>query len=293
MSKELPLVSVVIPAYNRADYIAQAIDSVLGQSYPHMEVIVVDDGSTDATPRIAAGYGARITLLRQSNSGVAAARNAGITSSTGEFVALLDSDDRWLSDKIARQIPFFADENVGLVHGAIRQFRSSDGSFIANYFPGHVVDVHDLLAFRGLCTQTLVFRRSLFDQVGGFDASFQTGEDWEWTIRAATRCAIRGTEDVVAENRIHDQQLSSDKEQLFRDSLRVLKKHASVHGHCRACRLAVAQGRRTIRSLLYRELNRRARQAAANGRLAAALGLGARALWLEPRALLRLAGRKS
>ena len=154
-----PLVSVVIPAYNRAAYLAQAIDSVLAQTYTPLEIIVVDDGSTDDTAQLAASYLPRIQLIRQANAGAAAARNSGIAQSHGELIALLDSDDRWLPDKLARQVPLFADQRVGLVHGGIRSFRDSDGSTIGDYFPGADLDVHALLSYPGLCTQTLVFRR--------------------------------------------------------------------------------------------------------------------------------------
>jgi glycosyltransferase involved in cell wall biosynthesis len=292
-----PLVSVVIPAYNRAAYLAEAIDSVLAQTYAPTEIIVVDDGSADDTADVAAAYGPRVTLLRQANAGVSTARNTGVARANGEFIALLDSDDRWLPEKLTLQLPLFDDERVGLVHGAIRCFHQSDGAVLDEQFPGERSDVHDLLAFHGLCTQTLVFRRRIFDEAGPFDPTFKMAEDWEWTIRAAARCEVRGVPQVVAENRIHDAQLSGDKDQLFADSLRVLRKHAAMHayqpGGCAACRTAVAMARRDIRMLHYGDLNRRARQAASNGKLFAAAGLGLRALRHDPVALIRVvSGRK-
>ena len=283
-----PLVSVIVPAYNRAAYLAQAIDSVLAQTYAQREIIVVDDGSTDGTGEMAAGYGARIHLIRQPNAGAAAARNFGIAQSRGPLIALLDSDDRWRPEKLARQVPLFADPRVGLVHGAIHSFRDSDGAAISDFFPGLNFDVHDLLSYPGLCTQTLVFRRQIFDRAGPFDSTFRTAEDWEWTLRAAAICEMRGVSDIVAEIRVHDQQLSGDKEQLFADSLRVVRKHRQLHGNCAACRRAAAAARRKIRRLLYRDLNFRARQAAARGHITTALTLGVRALSLDPAAILRL-----
>jgi len=292
-----PLISVVIPAFNREAFLGEAIDSAIVQTYPNIEIIVVDDGSTDRTPEVAAGYGDRVVLLRQANAGASAARNTGIGRARGELIALLDSDDRWLPDKLALQAPLFADSRVGLAHGAIRCFRSANGNALCEYFPGERLDVHDLLGHRGLCTQTLVFRRRIMEEVGGFDPSFKTAEDWEWTIRVAARYQTRGLAQVVAENRIHESQLSGDKDQLFRDARRVIKKHAGLHsatpGGCEACRAAVRRARQEIRSLHYGDLNLRARRAASVGRFGAATALALRAIWKEPAALLRLSARRA
>src|SRR5450759_1882450 len=100
-------VSVIIPSYNHERYIRQCVDSVLCQSRKDFEVIVVDDGSTDGTPDILRGFGEKITFIRQENRGTQAARNVGIQASTGEFVALLDSDDAWLPEKLQRQMEVF------------------------------------------------------------------------------------------------------------------------------------------------------------------------------------------
>ena len=98
------IVSAIIPTYNRAHLVTEAIDSVLAQTYPHIEVIVVDDGSTDDTMARLAPYGSRIRVIRQENAGPAAARNKGIAASSGGLVAFLDSDDLWLPAKIERQV---------------------------------------------------------------------------------------------------------------------------------------------------------------------------------------------
>src|SRR5689334_2160139 len=106
-------VSVVIPTYNRAELVGEAIDSVLGQSRPPLEVIVVDDGSTDDTADVVGRYGARVVYLRQPNCGPATARNVGVARARGDLIALLDSDDRWLPRKLELQVPLFADGNTG------------------------------------------------------------------------------------------------------------------------------------------------------------------------------------
>jgi len=105
--KNMPLVTAVIPTFNRGWCLAEAVTSVIDQKYPAMEIIVVDDGSTDNTSQVLEPYMDNITLLHQKNTGVSAARNFGIRQSSGDFVAFLDSDDRWTPDKITCQVDFF------------------------------------------------------------------------------------------------------------------------------------------------------------------------------------------
>ena len=102
-----PLVSCIVPVFNGERYLAEALDSILAQTYRPVDLIVVDDGSTDGTAQVAAGYGERITYLYQENSGPAAARNKGIDAAQGEFVAFLDADDVWHEEKLARQMVRF------------------------------------------------------------------------------------------------------------------------------------------------------------------------------------------
>src|SRR5690242_3384038 len=104
MQARAPLVSIVIPAYNCGDFIRDALDSVVGQDYPAVEVLVVDDGSTDDTCGIVTSYGSTVTLVRQSNAGAAVARNEGMRRARGEYVALLDADDVWLPGKLKAQV---------------------------------------------------------------------------------------------------------------------------------------------------------------------------------------------
>src|SRR4051812_3217208 len=117
MDSVVNTVSVVIATYNHGRYLREAIDSALAQTHPPLEVIVVDDGSTDDTAEILQTYGGRIRAMRQANAGVAAARNAGLAAASGRYVGFLDSDDVWAPDKLARQLAVFdAQPALGLVH---------------------------------------------------------------------------------------------------------------------------------------------------------------------------------
>src|SRR5690348_3025712 len=112
MSDPQANISVIIPAYNAANCIQRAIDSALAQTLPPREVIVVDDGSTDETPRLVVSYGERVHLIQQSNAGPGAARNRAVRASRGEWLAMLDADDSWLPQKLERQLAYIGDPEV-------------------------------------------------------------------------------------------------------------------------------------------------------------------------------------
>ncbi len=112
-----PLVSVILPVYNRAGCVARAIKSVLSQSYRHFELLVINDGSTDGTRRVLDGFTPLITILDQPHTGAEAARNLGLDHARGEFVAFIDSDDEWYPDRLSCQLPLFSRDEVGLVFG--------------------------------------------------------------------------------------------------------------------------------------------------------------------------------
>lgn len=112
-----PLVSVILPVYNRAGWVARSIESVFAQTYQRFELLVIDDGSTDDTGKVLQRFASRLKILKQPNAGVAAARNAGLKAAQGEFVAFIDSDDIWYPDRLQSQLPLFDRAEVGLVFG--------------------------------------------------------------------------------------------------------------------------------------------------------------------------------
>lgn len=164
------LVSVVIPCFNQAAFLREAIDSVIAQSYAPIEIVVVDDGSTDDTSKIAASY-REVRLVRQANAGLPAARNAGVRASSGEFVICLDADDRLLPDGVAVGVRALREAPEAAF--AFGTFRWIDAAGYPTAMPGNLV-VHGN-AYEAMLRQSIpmhasaVFRRRALDSVGGYD----------------------------------------------------------------------------------------------------------------------------
>ena len=198
-----PLVSVIIPEYNAAAFIERTLNSVINQTYPHIEVIVVDDGSQDETSALVQSImqkDHRIKLLHQPNAGVAAARNLAIKQAKGEFIAPIDADDIWYPQNLAKQVQRFQefDSSVGLVYSwsvVIDEEDDPNGDFHISEYEG---DVYIALLYRnflGNASSTLV-RRSCFDRVGLYDCEFkakgcQGCEDWDLYLRIAEHYQVR------------------------------------------------------------------------------------------------------
>jgi len=191
-----PLVSVIIPTYNRAGVISQTIDNVFCQTYQNIELIVVDDGSTDDTGSVLRRYGDRIRILTQANAGPAAARNRGIEVSRGEIVAFQDSDDLWKPTKLEQQVAVLnrLDDSVPccLCNAIFRVIRQQEyTSFdISSLHPsleeGLWLNVAEVLATRFvLFNQTVAIRRRALEKVGGFDESLKYLEDYDLPLRLA------------------------------------------------------------------------------------------------------------
>lgn len=183
--KSVMHISVIIPVYNREGYIRRAIDSVLNQSRAADEMIVVDDGSTDATPSILADYGDVIQVVRQENMGVSAARNRGIRASSGNWIALLDSDDEWLPDKLALQESWLK-ENPSYRICQTQEIWFRQGKRV-NPMKKHT-KVHGDIFIPSLkrclvSPSAVLFERRLFEETGGFDESLPVCEDYDLWLR--------------------------------------------------------------------------------------------------------------
>lgn len=183
-----PLVSVVIPCYNSERYVAQTVESVLAQTYPAIEIIVVDDGSTDATPRVLESYRTRITYLRQANRGPAAARNAGLRVASGAYLLFLDSDDLLTPTSVAVKAAFLEQRpQYGLVYSAWQQINQDGTRVLGEVRPARQGQVLTALLRREFFffPGAALIRRACLDAVGAFDETAYGTEDADLWIRLA------------------------------------------------------------------------------------------------------------
>jgi glycosyltransferase involved in cell wall biosynthesis len=223
-SEPAPLVSVVIPCYNSARYLAETLESVLAQTYARVEVIVVDDGSTDATPKIVQSY--PVQYLYQANRGISAARNTGVVHSRGKYVQFLDHDDRLLPGAIEVGVKFLEQQpEYAMAVGEHRYIRA-DGTEIG-YSQKHAIG-HDhyeeLLEHNFIETPcSVLHRRSALELTGFFDEKVQGAEDYELYLRTARQSRVFTHDVPVAEYRLHEANTSGNAERMFMVSLEVLK----------------------------------------------------------------------
>lgn len=186
--------SVVVPCYNNAAFVAEAIASIIAQSVPPAQVIVVDDGSTDASAAQVARFAPAVTLLRQPNRGAAAARNTGVAAAIHPLVAFLDADDAWPHDRLAVMLAAQAAANADLVFGAVRQCLGSVGPAA----PPHGA------AIPGRLPGSMLLKRCLFTTIGAFDESLRSAEMIDWVARAtAFGITQASVPDIVLYRRIH------------------------------------------------------------------------------------------
>jgi glycosyltransferase involved in cell wall biosynthesis len=205
-----PLVSVILPVYNRETMVARAIESVLAQTYRPLELIVVDDGSTDGTHAVLEAFGDRITLLWQPHGGAYVARNLALRHARGELVAFIDSDDAWLPERLALQVPLLRRPEVGLVFGdTVHLPRRARTSFRVS--PPHRGRVAARFAWANFVpTVTVLARRSCIEEAGGFSEESEISCDYLMWFRIALRHELDYVDDVVAEYTVHAGGISYD-----------------------------------------------------------------------------------
>ena len=228
----VPLVSIVITCYNYAQYLSGCIESVLAQTYKNYEVVVVDDGSTDNTFEIAQPYCRKFAVryVRQENEGQASAKNRGIKESKGEFIAFLDADDQWEPDKLSKQIPLFAIQEVGVVYSRF-VYIDNEGKSLPMEDPGKFLEPR-----RGKVTASLIYdnfipfssvivRRVSFEASGVFDESLNMGIDWDLWLRLSTRHQFDFCEEPFLLYRIgHSNQMSKNLPERIRCADRIIAK---------------------------------------------------------------------
>ena len=216
-----PSVAAVIPVYNGAAFVADAIESVLAQTHPVAECIVVDDGSTDATPEVVRRFGDAVRLVRQPNAGVAAARNRGASASGARYVAFLDADDAWAPEKLERQLAAAA--SVGGPAMVVCDLETFDESGVLGRVamrPGPDT-LRDMVLFEGVetvsCSSTALLERSLFDALGGFDPQLSQSADWDFTARACLAGPVVSVPEPLVRYRVHGANMSRNVGLLERD----------------------------------------------------------------------------
>lgn len=293
MSNPTPEFSIVMPAYNAEAYISAAIQSVTAQTLNSWELLVVDDGSTDATNYLVAlfaGRHARIRLLRGEHRGCAAARNLGIAQARGRFVAFLDADDLWLPEKLERHRRHFdSDPRLGLSFTRARYMtQSGDPTRVISSAPTHGLGVADFLYENATTTpSTLAVRRTLLEAAGGFDETLKAAEDLEWIIRVLLRtgCRIEGIDQPLALYRSNAEGLSSNLERQQDSWERVMEIVRASHPALHASHYLAARATH-LRYLARRALRLRKGGGIARRYINAALACDRRIILRSPRRTL-------
>lgn len=232
-------VDVIIPAYNAAKYLPQALDSLLAQTFTDWQAVLVDDGSTDNTHDIAVRYqilfGPKLTYLRQENRGLPAARNTAIRHSSSPLLALLDSDDIWLPNRLADSVSALAAlPDAALAYGGItlidaeghpgQSFTGTPANAATRIAPQiYTREIH-------LPCPTVTFRRSAVDQVGLFDETMRATEDRDMWFRIASKYEAVFIPKLIALYRVSPQSMSTDPDRMLRAQLQFIRKHYGSPG---------------------------------------------------------------
>ena len=218
----MELVSIIIPCFRQAHLLGEAVESVLAQSYPHFEIIVVDDGSPDDTAQVVKRYPS-VRYLRQDNRGVSAARNSGTQASSGTYLVFLDADDRLLPNHLQANLKAFEEHpDAGFVCGDYRWFGAEDTwhTHDCRPFPDH----YATLLRRNFIgpPHVVMFKRQVIQEAGGFRSGILC-EDQEMYLRIARTYPIYCHHEIIAEYRRHGAQMSQKFHLMLRDSLKVLR----------------------------------------------------------------------
>lgn len=224
----MPTVSIIIPAYNHAVYLPDAINSVLAQTYSDVEIIVVDDGSTDDTRRVAAGFGDAVHYVYQANRGLSAARNTGIVRASGDYIGLLDADDLY-EPQFLRTLTSILDSEPSTA-AAYCEFRFVDAAqrplFQSGSTPVQSEQLFNtLLDGNFLAAHCLLVRRASYEDFGVFDESLSACEDWDMWLRLAKGTSVRGVDSILACYRLTNNSMSDDPARMLANRRAVLAKH--------------------------------------------------------------------
>jgi len=242
MISTTPLVSAIVPTYNAERFLSEALDSALAQTHGNLEVIVVNDGSTDGSAAIAALYAARhpgvVRVIHQPNQGLCHARNTALASARGKYFALLDADDVWLPHHVADCVAVLERHpEIALVHADIERIDGAGGSLGRNarFWDRFARDAFHALYLRHehVCCPTAVFRRNAIELVGNFDPQFNRlgCEDRDLWLRISSVAQVAYLDDLHARYRLHGANMSTNFDKMLQARLRLVDKFsATVRG---------------------------------------------------------------
>lgn len=266
-----PTVSVVIPTYNRSEYISRAVQSVLDQSFADLEVIIVDDCSTDETRDVVDKIKAKDKRVKyhrlEKNQGAPKARNTGIKLAQGKYIGLLDDDDNWREDKLELQVGKFKNlpDEVALLYGAYKITYSRDDIEDRVKRPTKRGDIFkDLLKKCLIGSPTVLVRAKAFEKVGGFDLKLKSCQDWDMWLRIAKEFKVDYVDEIVADYYLRDEgQISRNfssqaqgRKRIYKKYRKYLKKHPDLMAdHIRSIvRFLVADGRQSEALVWHKRL---------------------------------------
>ena len=222
------LVSVIIPNYNHAQYISDAIQSVLNQEYRQFEIIVVDDGSTDSSREVVAQFGNRVNYIWQENQGLSAARNTGIAAASGDYIGLLDADDMYEPDFMSTLVLLMADHpEIDGIHCGY-QFVDHLNNPLPQIEARAIAEgqlYQQLLNSNFLVPESMLVRRYCYNGAGTFDVSLRACEDWDMWLRISNQFTIVGTTRILTRHRILPGSMSADPKRMMDNRFAVLDKH--------------------------------------------------------------------
>lgn len=228
VSSPQPLVSIVIATYNMGQYIDQAIDSILQQTWKNIEVIVVDDGSTDNTSAVMDGYqdNPKVIYIKNENQGQPKAKNCGIKHTKGDFIAFCDADDLWEPNKLDVQMPLFANPNVGVVYSEVSNIDEHNQRYVkAPNETRHVgIITNHMLIENFVPFGTAVIRRACIEQNGIFDEEFRMGIDWDLWLRYSLDWEFAYTPERTYIYRVWSGQMSTNYRGRYDFATLILKK---------------------------------------------------------------------
>lgn len=229
---EQPLVSVVIPVYNRKNTIQKSVESVLNQTYRNIELIIVDDGSTDGTIDILKKLGGtRTTVFEQNHKGANAARNLGIKHAKGEFIAFQDSDDEWLPEKLEKQITYMCRGKYDACYCAFYLYGKDNDEIIPSDYENkeklekNLIEI--LKNYNVVSTQTLVIHQNIVQEVGGFDEEMPRLQDYEYAVRLIRKKQIGYVAEPLVKVYYSENSISSDDTKLEEAYFKIIKKHGN------------------------------------------------------------------